>query len=125
MLDSLVSSQGACVVLGPTSVLGRSRIHPSEVRFSQRSIAATFRDGRSIETLSQGLASGDVLASTFEPIRPLAKNGASLTLNNRRLWASQQANVRVPYRMATPAEVAQEAWKFTTTNGGLSIQVRR
>jgi len=30
----------------------------------------------------------------------------------------------VPYRMATPQEMAREAWKFTTKNDGLTIRIR-
>jgi hypothetical protein len=42
----------------------------------------------------------------------------------RRLAAFQQAGVDVPYRLATPQEIAAEGWKFTTTNDGTSILIR-
>jgi hypothetical protein len=32
--------------------------------------------------------------------------------------------VDVPVRMATPQEIAAEAWKFTTYNEGLAIRMR-
>ena len=46
------------------------------------------------------------------------------SLDNRRLWSFQQAGVPVPYKMATPSEIANELWKFTTPNGGTAIRIR-
>lgn len=47
------------------------------------------------------------------------------SLDNRRLYAFQQAGVDIPYRVATKAEVEAEfTRKFTTGNDGTSIILR-
>jgi hypothetical protein len=51
------------------------------------------------------------------------KGGTLFTLDNRRLAVFGAAGVKVPYVMASAAEAADEAWKFTTTNGGTAVQV--
>jgi hypothetical protein len=99
-------------------------IDPNRVRFSQNSIRATFRDGGSIDQLAEGLRSGSVNAEDVAPIRLFERDGKLFTLDNRRLEAFRRAGVRVPYRMATPEEVQEESWKFTTQNEGASIRVR-
>jgi hypothetical protein len=30
----------------------------------------------------------------------------------------------IPVRLATPQEIAEETWKFTTQNEGVTIQIR-
>lgn len=51
-------------------------------------------------------------------------DGKLYSLDNRRLAAFQEAGVEMPYRMATPQEIVQQQWKFTTTNDGISIIMR-
>jgi hypothetical protein len=103
---------------------GSGTVSPSSIRFSQNSISSNFGNGGSVSDLATGLRSGTVSASEVAPRRLVARDGTYYTLDNRRLWAFQQAGANVPYRLATPAEAAAEAWKFTTTNGGTSITVR-
>lgn len=101
-----------------------TRIKPNLVRFSQSSIKSLFSDGRTIDELAEGLKDGTVEAADIPPIRLMEREGELFTLDNRRLEAFRRAGVDVPYRMATPDEIADEAWKFTTRNGGTSIRVR-
>jgi len=54
----------------------------------------------------------------------MERNGSVFTLDNRRLAAFQEAGVDIPYRMATPEEIASEMWKFSTRNDGTSIRIR-
>jgi hypothetical protein len=100
-------------------------IDPSHVRFTQDDIGAQFRDGRSIDDLAIGLQSGTISPDSIPPIRVVPREGELWSLDNRRLWAFKQAGVKVPFRMATPEEIAKE-WikKFTTDTQGLSIRVR-
>jgi hypothetical protein len=102
----------------------RGTISPAAVRFSQDSIRGTFRDGGSVKQLTADLRSGAVDAASIPPIRLLERDGKIYTLDNRRLAAFQEAGVNVPYRMATPQEIAREQGKFTTTNDGSSITIR-
>jgi hypothetical protein len=99
-------------------------IDPNAVRFSQSSIRATFRDGRTIDQLAEALRSGAVDPAAVPPIRLFTREGKLFTLDNRRLEAFRRANITVSYRMATAEEVEAESWKFTTQNEGASIRVR-
>ncbi len=71
-----------------------------------------------------GLRSGSVNPADVPPIRILERDRQIFTLDNRRLYAFQEAGVDIRYRLATAAENADEDWKFTTTNGGTSIRIR-
>jgi hypothetical protein len=52
------------------------------------------------------------------------RDGQLFTLDNRRLEAFRRAGVPIPWRMATPEEIEEESFKFTTKNGGISVKVR-
>jgi hypothetical protein len=56
-------------------------------------------------------------------VRLTVKDGQVYSLDNRRLVAFQKAGIQMPFRMATPEEAANEAWKFTTQNEGRSILI--
>ena len=60
---------------------------------------------------------------SIPPIRLVERNGDMFTLDNRRLVAFQEAGVDVPCLMATQSEITKQAFKFTTQNGGRSIQL--
>jgi hypothetical protein len=102
-----------------------AEINPSLVRFSQDSVRNTFKAGGTIEELAIGLRSGTIKAGDIPTVRLVGKNGELYTLDNRRLLAFQQAGIKMPYRMATPAEAAKDAFKFTTKNDGTSIVIRK
>jgi len=108
------------------SVRSIGYIDPSKVRFSQSSINYHFKDRTmgTIDDLAEGLRSGKIAPSDIPPIRVLEINGQLFTLDNRRLEAFRRAGVDIPYRYATPEEIARERWKFTTTNEGMTILVR-
>ena len=97
---------------------------PHRVRFSQRSISFRFRDGRTIAELAEALKSGQVRPEDVPPLRLVEKDGEHFTLDNRRLEAFRRAGMAIPWRLATAEEIANEAFKFTTTNGGVSVKVR-
>lgn len=56
------------------------------------------------------------------PIRLFVRNGKLYSLDNGRLFAGQYAGVKLPYRMATPAEIAGR--NQTQIFGGTSIMIR-
>ena len=99
-------------------------LNPQSIRFSQASIKATFRDGTSIDDLAEGLRSGRIHPPDVPAIRVFERDGKLYTLDNRRLEAHRTADVDVPVRMATPQEIAEEAWKYTTPNDGVSVRIR-
>jgi hypothetical protein len=104
----------------PRSIAARS------VRFSQNSIGQSFKGGKgSVLQLGQDLASGQVSPGDLPPIRLFEQGGDLFSLDNRRLFAGQMANVDLPYRMATQAELnAELPTKFTTQNNGTGIEMR-
>ena len=96
----------------------------NKIRFSQDSIKKEFKDGTTLQTTIDGLRNGSIKPSDITPIRVFEKDGLLYTLDNRRLYAAQQAGVKINYVWATEAEIKNEIWKFTTKNYGTSIRVR-
>ncbi len=99
-------------------------IDPYAVRFSQSSISNTFRNGTVIDDLAISLKNGSVRANEIPPIRLIDRNNILYSLDNRRLEVFRRANLQIPYRMATAEEIATETWKFSSKNGGTSIQIK-
>lgn len=101
-------------------------MNPSDIRFTQDSISQTFKKGGGlVDDLSAGLKNGTIKPEDVQPIRVFEKDGLTFTLDNRRLYAFQQAGVKIPTVRASPFEVASELTKkLTTTNEGISIVVR-
>jgi RHS repeat-associated protein len=105
---------------------GTKLIDPATIRFSQNSIKASFDDYGPVDNLIGGLRSGAIDPFSIPPIR-LAENGGLLfTLDNRRLYAFQEAGVQVPYIWAREYEIidAFRRGKVSTVNNGTSIRVR-
>jgi hypothetical protein len=97
---------------------------PNRVRFTQRSISFRFNDGRTIAELAEALKTGQVRPEDVPPLRLVEKDGEYFTLDNRRLEAFRRAGVEIPWRLATAEEIERGSFKFTTTNGGVSVKVR-
>jgi hypothetical protein len=75
--------------------------------------------------LAQDIVGGVVAPGDLPQIRIFERNGLLYSLDNRRLFAGKMADVDLPYRMATQAELNRELrFKFTTTSEGTSIVVR-
>jgi hypothetical protein len=77
-----------------------------------------------VRDLAESLRSGRVSPKDVPPIRLVERDGFLIGLDNRRLQAFQLARVPVPYRMATPREIASESWKFATPHGVVSVRIR-
>jgi RHS repeat-associated protein len=112
------------VEAGATPVLVHNdcgTIPARSVRFSQDSIRQTFQDGSSVMDLADSLANGAPV--NFPPIKVFYDNqGVLRSLDNRRLFVGQYANVRVPYQWATPAQIARR--NMTYVQNGDAIRVR-
>lgn len=114
------------VLAGDATVLVHNcggSIDPKLVRFSQDTVSPRFSTGESIEQTAAALRSGYTKATDLPAVRLTVRDGQVYTLDNRRLVAFQKAGIPMPFRMATPEEVANEAWKFTTKNEGRSIMI--
>lgn len=102
-----------------------SRKSPSEIRFSQDSIANHWKDNSSSigVTLDQ-LLKGEITTDDIPTITVSFRNGFLYTSDNRRLWVFKKLqefgkceSIKVKYGYISPR-------KFTTTNNGTSIFVR-
>lgn len=109
----------------PINVPKIQTMNPQLIRFSHDKIKNSFRDGKTIEDLVNGLKNGTIKPSQIPPIRLCNKDGLLYTIDNRRLAAFQQADVPIPYRMATLQEQAEAlTYKFTTNNEGVSVIIK-
>lgn len=98
----------------------------NSIRFTQDSIGKNFSDGRSVMDLISKLRSGAVKPDDLPPIRIFKKDGKIYTLDNRRLYATQQAGVKVKTVGASQDEILRESGKkFTTKNDGASVRIRK
>ncbi|MFF4830446.1 hypothetical protein [Streptomyces sp. NPDC001315] len=114
------------MLAGETPVLVHNcggTIDPKLVRFSQDTVSPRFGTGETIEQTAAALRSGYLKASDLPTVRLTVRDGQVHSLDNRRLVAFQKAGIPMPFRMATPEEAANEAWKFTTQNEGRSILI--
>ena len=101
-------------------------VDPATIRFTQNSIKSSFRSGDSIDELISGLRNGTVSPDTIPPIRVFDVDGQLFSLDNRRLYAFQQAGKPINTVPATMLEIAADQLrdKFTTITEGISIIVR-
>ena len=118
--------ENVCNLLRRSQVIGSAiRLRSANsIKFTQSSIGRNFSDGGSVNDLIRKLRTDEVSPVALPPIRIFKKDGQIFSLDNRRLYAAQQAGVRVRTIGATQDEILREAWKFTTKNGGASIRVR-
>ncbi|WP_168735497.1 RHS repeat protein [Cohnella fermenti] len=94
------------------------------IRFTQDSISKVFKNGVNLDDTIKALKSGVLDPNDLPEIRIFNMNGNWFTLDNRRLYAAQQAGTQIKYVLATLEEITKDAWKFTTKNEGVSIKVR-
>ncbi len=95
----------------------RDFIDPRNVRFTQNSVSASFKNGQSINDTAAALKgpNGPQITTQMPPIKIVPHEGQLFSLDNRRLSTFALARQQVPYRLATPAEIKAEwARKFTT-----------
>ena len=107
-----------------TALPSTGTIDPKTIRFSQDSVGANFRPPYgSMDVFSAGLADGSIDPSTIDPIRIVEYQGRIYTLDNRRLYAFQQAGLDIPFRKLDSIPSSQ-LFKFTTQNQGTSTNIR-
>lgn len=115
-------------------------LSPDEIRFSQDSISQCFSNGEDIDTLITALEDGDVTRDDVPAIRIVVVSPAAAirptppanppiigegvyTLDNRRLYAFQQAGVNIRYTKLNNIPNTQR-FKFTTDDDGQTINIR-
>jgi adhesin HecA-like repeat protein len=118
---SAVNPQGAATTI-PRDLSGVA--DPSSIKFTQRSVKNVFKDGRSVQETIDALRSGSLRPTDLPAIRVFEKDGLIYTLDNRRLFAANQAGVPVNIIPATAEEIARESWKLTTPNSGAIVCIK-
>lgn len=103
----------------------KGTIDPKKIRFSQDSIKGDFRKPHgSLSNLTKGLKNGSIVPSKVKPIRIVNKDRKIYTLDNRRLKAFQDAEIKVPYKKLKKIPNKEKS-KFTTKVNGVSIRIRK
>lgn len=102
----------------------RANMGLDQIFFSQDSIMAKFRDGRSLELMERELRSGQKSVGDIPTITVVYHNDRYYTVDNRRLHVFK----RVFHTGQVPVIIGERDHRFhdklTTTNGGTSIRVR-
>ena len=102
---------------------------PNAIRFTQASITDTFKDGRSVQKMIDGLVDGSIDPASVPAIRVFKQDGKLYSLDNRRLHAFQEAakknpDLQIPTREVDPAMYKREIGKkMNTRNDGESVDV--
>lgn len=105
-------------------------LRPSEIRYSQDSIARNFgrSTGHPLRPIGQTLddiLSGRCNVNSIPRISVVYRHGHWFTVDNRRLWVFQKAEERGKCDKILVYETSFiDDEKFTTTNEGRSVQVR-
>ena len=111
---------------GPSEVavlVHNCTIPARSVRFTRDSAGKSFKDGRSVMDLATGLSDGSVDPSSLPPIRIFNdEQGVLRSLDNRRLFAGQYADVELPYQWATPSEIASRSMTYVQNGDGITIR---
>lgn len=102
---------------------------PGAIRFIQASITDSFKDGRSVSHLIDGLVDGSIDPTSVPAIRVFKEDGKLYTLDNRRLYAFQEAAKERPGLQIQTREVDAAMYKREidnkrdTRNDGESVVV--
>lgn len=104
------------------------RMKPSEIFFSQDSIKEKFDNGHTIYSTVSVCKKHPYVINKIPKMRVCKKDGKWYSLNNRRLWVFRKLeadgdikDVRV--MQVNNARLTTE--KFTTRNGGESVNIRQ
>ncbi|MCW2848536.1 MAG: hypothetical protein JWR90_2510 [Marmoricola sp.] len=121
--DAVAGAAATRVETLAAAVDARALIPSRTVWFTQDSAGATFRDGRSIFELANRMAEDRRAPDGLPAIRLFINDGNIYSLDNRRLFAGQYANVDLPARWATASEIS--ARRRSELFDGTSILIRQ
>ena len=102
------------------------RINPQLIRFSQNSISFNFSkpfENQTLDSFITALSNGEIDPTSINPIRIVEKDGKIFTLDNRRLFSFQQANIDIPFQKLDHIPKRQK-FKFSTGNDGVDIEIK-
>lgn len=108
--------------LQPPVIKDARLLDVDKIRFSQSSVGSNFKDGRSVEQLTNDMTSGKKQVWDIPPIRVYETNkGNFVTHDNRRLKVVKDADVKKVPVVVTEGRVPE--FKFTTADRGQSVAV--
>lgn len=101
------------------------QLRPSEIRYSQSSIACKFSDDTNIGTLLDDLILGRCFASAIPMIEVSMINNHWVSADNRRLWVFKQLEILSRIKTIT-VKVVKRIYqgKLTSNNAGLTVEIR-
>jgi len=93
------------------------------IHFTQKNLDdQKFLDGKSVQGLIEGLRDGSIHPSEVPPISVVRLDGKLYSIDNRRLYAFQAAEVDIPYKIVEPTDAFWD--HFETETDGVSIVLR-
>ena len=109
-------------------VLPVIELSPSDIRFTQDSIKRTFSDGRHVNNTIHRILKGELSVLDLPRIRVVNLSGCYFAFDNRRLYVYRVLQFRnfletVLVNLAPSTQLQPDKW--TTTNEGRSVSVRR
>ncbi|RUS16280.1 hypothetical protein BC937DRAFT_91411, partial [Endogone sp. FLAS-F59071] len=107
---------------------GEVMVNPQNVRYTQDSIAPTFRNGSFLKQTANDIRYGLLDPNDLPSIRVRVHKGAWYSMDNRRLWVLKEAgitNVRACNVTSDQSLEVEFSTKLTSKSGGQSIRVRR
>ena len=101
---------------------------PSKIFYSQDSIKEKFDNGHTICSTLSVCKKHSFVRNKIPRIRVCQKNGKMYTLDNRRLWVFKKLEAEgyitdIPVKTVSNDRLTPE--KFTTKNGGESVEIRQ
>ncbi|XP_036369109.1 uncharacterized protein LOC118767871 [Octopus sinensis] len=103
------------------------RLSPSDIRYTQDSIACKFRNGTTLTETISDLVKGTITPDGIPVISVYLKDGKYYSTDNRRLYVFKELQSRSQPDLKIRVHVTSAALppsKFTTLNDGQSIKVR-
>ncbi len=107
------------------SKAGSEILNPKDIHFMQNSIKNHTGSHTVLDNID-ALKNGTLRSEDFPTIKVWKdKSGKIWTLDHRRLASFKGAELdSIPVKWATSQEVADQMWKMTTKNGGISIKLK-
>uniref|UniRef100_A0A0L8HIY3 Uncharacterized protein n=1 Tax=Octopus bimaculoides TaxID=37653 RepID=A0A0L8HIY3_OCTBM len=100
-------------------------LSPSEIRYSQDSIKATFQNGTPLSDVIADIISGRKSPNDIPSIDVYLRNGTYYSSDNRRLYVFKEVQrIQPDLKIKVILNRILFVPKLTTRNGGRSIEIR-
>jgi len=96
-----------------------------QIRFTRREVSNKFSNGITLDDLIKSLREQNTTSRCVGPIRVVGYQGQMYTLDNRQLYCLQRAGIEYAVVRLVQLRDVEDEWheKFTTTNGGTSVEI--